>query len=166
MPEATPTWRVAIVSSRYNASITDRLLQAALDTFADQCAGEAEVVHAPGVFELPALAAAAAKTGRFDGILALGCVIKGETSHDRHIAGAVANALASMPAQLGLPVAFGVLTVDTVEQARARAGGAKGNKGREAMEALLETLASIAALQAGTQPTIGAPRPDKAGTPS
>jgi len=139
--------RVAIVVSRYNASITDRLLDGARNTVAVQCPGcDLEVIPAPGAFELPALALAAASTGRFDGIVALGCLIRGETTHDRVIADAVAHGLVQVNIATGVPVTFGVLTVDTPEQAQARAGGEQGNKGADAMTALLETIAAIAAL--------------------
>ena len=117
---------------------------------------------------LAALALAAARTGKFRGVVALGCLIKGETSHDRYIAGAVAHGLMSVSLSMGIPVAFGVLTVDTPEQAEDRAGGSHGNKGAEAMAALLDTVQAIDALQlpesqgAGGPPGFGRARPDKA----
>lgn len=160
--------RVAVVVSRYNASITDRLLDGARNTFAVQCPGcELEVIPAPGSFELPALALAAANTDRFDGVVALGCLIRGETSHDRVIADAVAHGLVQVNIATGVPVTFGVLTVDTPEQAQARAGGDQGNKGADAMTALLETIAAIAALHgkpASTSTTTA--KPDKAAKPA
>jgi len=137
--------RVAIVVSRYNDSITGPMREGAMRAFASS-GGRSEdlvVIEAPGAFELPAISAAAATTGRFDAIVALGCVIRGETSHDRHIASAVADGLTRISVETGIPVAFGVLTVDTVEQARARAGGAKGNKGEEAMHAALGAAQAI-----------------------
>ncbi len=136
----------------------------ARNTFAVQCPGcELEVIPAPGSFELPALALAAANAGRFDGIVALGCLIKGETIHDRVIADAVAHGLVQVNIATGVPVTFGVLTVDTPEQAQARAGGDEGNKGADAMTALLETIAAIAALNGkrGSDSTPTA-KPDKA----
>ena len=156
---------VAIIVSRYNASITDRLLAGALEAYrARRPDGpEPTVVPAPGAFELPSLAVAAIRTGRYGGVLALGCVVKGETSHDRHIARAVANALAFVPVHLGVPVAFGVLTVDTPEQAAARAGGAKGNKGADSMAALLDTIDVIDALDAGEPMPEVSSSHDKAG---
>jgi 6,7-dimethyl-8-ribityllumazine synthase len=155
---------VAIIVSRYNPSITDRLLAGALATYrARRPDGpEPTVVPAPGTFELPALAVAAIRTGRFGGVLALGCVIKGETSHDRHIARAVANALAAIPLHLGVPAAFGVLTVDTPEQAAARAGGSRGNKGADSMGALLDAMEVIDALDSGEGLPDVATRHDKA----
>lgn len=148
-PDIPP--QVAIIVSRYNTSVTDRLLEGALACY--EAAGGAPdtvvVIEAPGAFELPALALAAARTGRFQGALALGCVIRGETSHDRYISQAVATGLVQVSLETGVPAAFGVLTVDSPEQAEARAGGAKGNKGEEAMQALLHTIAAGDALAAG-----------------
>lgn len=147
---------VAVVVSRYNASITDRLLEGAIAEYEGR-GGRADgvtVLEAPGAYELPAIALAAARTGRFAAVVALGCLIRGETRHDRHIAGAVANGLVSVTMQTGLPAAFGVITAEDADQARARAGGKKGNKGKEAMAAALDAAAVIAAL--------GAPAGDRA----
>jgi 6,7-dimethyl-8-ribityllumazine synthase len=158
------TPRVGVVVSRYNAGVTDQLLEGARAVFTARAGGAAqiEVIQAPGSFELPALSLAAARTGRFDGIVALGCLIKGETSHDRVIADAVAHGLVGVTLATGVPVTFGVLTTDTPEQAMVRAGGAQGNKGADAMAALLDTIASIQALGAQGAPT-GArlSKPDK-----
>jgi 6,7-dimethyl-8-ribityllumazine synthase len=163
MPKPVPP--VAIVVSQYNASVTNRLRDGALGAYAE-AGGDASsvaVVEAPGAFELPALAAALAKTGRYSGVVALGCIIYGETSHGEHIAGAVARGLVDITLQSGVPVTFGVLTVDTAGQAHARAGGRQGNKGTEAMHALLETLAASAAIARGeTSPRCSVPKPDKA----
>ncbi len=126
--------------SRYNASVTDRLRDGALAEYAGRCSGFVQIVDAPGAYELPALALAAARSGRFDGVVALGCLIKGETSHDRYIAEAVSRGLVQVTIQTGIPVTFGVLTVDTPAQARARAGGSKGNKGADAMAAVLDSI--------------------------
>jgi 6,7-dimethyl-8-ribityllumazine synthase len=161
---------VAIAVSRFNSSITDRLLEGAMGVYAAR-GGELSavaVLDAPGSFELPAIALAAAKAGRFAGVVALGCLIRGQTRHDRYIAQAVANGLVSVTIATGLPVTFGVLTVETAEQARDRAGGARGNKGADAMAALLDTLAvtdSLAhAVRAGDLTLAGAriAAPDKA----
>ena len=157
---------MAVVVSRYNGSITSRLLQGAEDEYRRR-AGSArglKVVEAPGSYELPALALAAAKTGSFAAVVALGCLIRGETAHDRHIAGAVAKGLVDVTMLTGVPVAFGVLTVDTPGQAKARAGGKKGNKGAEAMAAALDTAAAIAELENRPFAPSGAreAKPDKA----
>lgn len=98
------------------------------------------VVEAPGAFELTALASAAIDSGAYDGVVTLGCVIRGETDHDRYISQAIAAGLTNLIIQTGIPVAFGVITANTPEQALARAGGEKGNKGAEAMDALLDTI--------------------------
>lgn len=140
---------MAVVVSRYNASVTDRLLDGARDAYVRRggAAEDLTVITAPGAYELPALALAAARTGRFRGVVTLGCLVKGETRHDRYIAEAVAQGLVSVTIATGVPVAFGVLTTDTPEQAQARAGGSKGNKGAEAMDALLDTVEQADALR-------------------
>ncbi len=156
---------VAVVTSRYNASITDALREGATGVYVRAGGRRTDITHiaAPGAFELPVLSMAAAESGLFQGVLALGCLIKGETAHDRYIAEAVAHGLVGVSLATGIPVAFGVLTVDTPEQARDRAGGRRGNKGAEAMAALLETMDSIAALGEGrTLTPARSPRPDKA----
>src|SRR5262245_47213534 len=110
--------RVCIVVSRYNSSITDRLLDGAAAVFRRQHPqGELEVFEAPGAFELPVIAHSAATQGRFDGVLAIGCIIKGETRHDEYIAHAVAGGLTEASIRTGVPIAFGVLTVDSIPQA-------------------------------------------------
>jgi 6,7-dimethyl-8-ribityllumazine synthase len=149
------------VVSRYNASITDRLLAGAREAWGEAGFGDdssaMHVVPAPGSYELPALALAAAATGRFRGVLALGCLIKGETRHDRYIAEAVAHGLVSVTIATGVPCAFGVLTVDTPDQADARAGGHDGNKGAEAMAALLDTIREIDNLRGSARTSISGP---------
>lgn len=137
---------MAVVVSRYNRWITDQLEAGAREEHARLTggAGTLEMLEAPGSFELPIIALAAARTGKFDAVVCLGCIIRGETSHDRHIAGAVAQSIAQVAIETGVPVAFGVLTVENAEQAEARAGGAMGNKGAEAMAAALATAGTIA----------------------
>jgi 6,7-dimethyl-8-ribityllumazine synthase len=155
---------VAIIVSRYNASITGPLLDGALTTFAQTFSGadQPEVFEAPGAYELPTLALHAALSERFDGVLALGCIIKGDTSHDRVIADAVAKGLLDVSLSTGVPVAFGVLTVDTPQQAQDRAGGSKGNKGHEAMSALLDSIDAINTIWTGQPSSSSSPKPDKA----
>lgn len=134
--------RVAVVVSRYNAFVTDRLLEGVRAEF-ERLGGAPEdlvVVRASGSWELPNLAADAADTGDVDAVVALGCIIKGETSHDQHLARAVCDGLMRVSLDYGAPVGLGVLTVDTEQQAKDRAGGAQGNKGAEALRAALETL--------------------------
>lgn len=149
--------RCAVVVSRYNAWITDRLLDGARDEWLASGGSPAdlEVVPAPGSFELPVLTRAAATCGRFHAVVALGCLIRGETTHDQHIARAVTDGLQRIAIDTGLPVAFGVLTVDSEAQAEARAGGEQGNKGSEAMRAALETLRTLDALRHADASTAG-----------
>ncbi len=166
---STPLPRVAIVCSQYNRSITHAMRDAAVREYARRGGRGAAIVHvaAPGSFELPFLAMAAASSGLVEGVVAIGCIIKGETSHDRVIADAVANGLTSVGLTTGVPVSLGVLTVDSVEQAVARSGGRGGddgtNKGREAMAALLDTLDSARGIgRGGSGRRARASIPDKA----
>ncbi len=142
----SPGRRVAIVVSRYNHPITGALLRGALDV-CDRAGVEARVYPAPGSYELPALALACAESGRYAGVVALGCLIRGETRHDRYIAEAVASGLVGVTLKTGVPATFGVLTVDTPKQAKARAGGAKGNKGADAAQALVQSLDVMDAIE-------------------
>lgn len=148
-PSPSDQLRVAIVVSRYNASITDRLLEGAIDEYVGRGGVREELVvlEAPGAFELPVICRTAARSGRFDAVVALGCLIRGQTMHDQHIAQAVAGGLIEVSNQTGIPVAFGVLTVETPHQAAARAGGAKGNKGAAAMAAAIESASVIRAFE-------------------
>jgi 6,7-dimethyl-8-ribityllumazine synthase len=157
--------RVIIVVSRYNAGITGRLLDGALQAFRARCPAAAApmVVDAPGAFDLPALCLAAAQRAGVEGVLALGCIIKGETMHDRVIADAVAGGLVGVTLRTGMPVALGVLTVNTLAQARARAGGRHGNKGAESMDALLDSILAIRSLRTGRRAGASSVRPDKSG---
>lgn len=145
-----PPGRVGILVSRYNEVVTAKLLAGALEGCrqAGVADDDVDVVWAPGAFELPGLAAVAAATGRYACLVALGAVIRGETPHFEFVAGAAAHGLSEVAVRHGIPVTFGVLTVDTMEQAAARAGGAGGNKGFEAAEAALQAARAGAALRA------------------
>ena len=145
--------RVALVVSRYNDSVTRRLRDGAVHALA--AAGLApdriDVAWVPGAFELPLAADRLAASGRYAAVLCLGAIIKGETSHDRHIATAVATGIEQIGRTRRLPVLFGVLTCDTLAQAMARAaGGAEdgfaGNKGAECAVAAIEMVALLRAL--------------------
>lgn len=129
-----------IVVSRWNDFITKALLEGALDALKRHGADESRITVAwvPGSFEIPVVAKAMATSGGFDGVIALGCVIRGATSHYDHIAGAVTSGLSSIALETGLPVAFGVLTVESIEQAIERAGSKAGNKGAEAALVVVE----------------------------
>ena len=141
--------RVAVLVSRYNELVTTRLLDGARAAL--RAAGVADdavdVVWVPGAFELPAAAAAAAGTGRYACLVALGAVIRGDTPHFDYVAGEATRGLGDVAVRHALPVGFGVLTVDTMEQATDRAGGAAGNKGYEAAQAALATADVIAQLR-------------------
>jgi len=159
---------VLLVVSRYNATVMDRLQEGAIKTFAASATtlDELEIVPAPGAFEIPALALAGARSGRFDGVVALGCIIKGDTIHDRVLADAVTQALVQVTLLTGIPVTLGVLTVNTPKQALDRAGGKLGNgpnnKGSEAMSALLDTFNSLRLIEhPGAQIPPTSKRPDK-----
>lgn len=143
--------RVAVVVSRYNESVTDALLEGAAEAYAQRCGDGSSVFFVPaaGAFEIPAIAAELAECARYDAIVALGCIIKGETSHDQHLAHAVTSSLCNLSAAWGIPVGLGVLTVNSAKQARERAGGKFGNKGAEAMHAALDTLAVLRAIRRG-----------------
>ena len=140
--------RVAILVARYNEVVTRRLLDGALEVCREAGMGDPDidVVWVAGAFELGAAAAAAAATGRYACLVGLGTVIRGETAHHEYVAGAAVRGLGAVAVKHGLPVGFGVLTTDTLEQALARAGGDAGNKGREAAEAAITTADAIARL--------------------
>jgi 6,7-dimethyl-8-ribityllumazine synthase len=136
-------YRVAIVAARFNDLIVAGLIKGATEVWAARGGDPAElaVVRVPGAFELPLAAKKLAASGRFDALVALGCVIRGDTPHFEYVAGECARGLQQAGLDTGVPIAFGVLTVETLEQARARATGA-GNKGAEAMDSALE-MASL-----------------------
>ena len=144
-----PSGQVAILVSRYNEMVTGRLLEGAQSVCREAGVPDRDVdtLWVPGAFELGAAAAAAAGTGRYACIVALGAVIRGDTAHFEFVAGEAARSLADVAVKYALPVAFGVLTVDTLEQALARAGGEAGNKGREAAEAALTLADALVALR-------------------
>jgi len=136
---------VAVVTSRYHHEVTSALREGAEQAFVDAGGDRGSLlsVEAPGSFELVSISSALARRHDVDAVVALGCIVTGETRHDRYIAEAVANALAMLAADLAKPVAFGVLTVASMKQARDRAGGRRGNKGVEAMEAAVLAAAAI-----------------------
>ncbi len=140
--------RLAIVVARFNSFVTERLLEGALDAIR-RTGGDAsatEIVRVPGSWEMPVLVAALCRGGKYDAVICLGAVIRGETPHFDYVAGNAASGLASITAETGVPVAFGILTTNTVEQAVDRAGAKSGNKGFDAamtaveMANLLKTL--------------------------
>lgn len=134
-----PQGRFAVVVSRYNESITSKLLAGAVKTLSEHGVAEdaIDVVWVPGAFEMPLIADRLATSGQYAAVLCLGAVIRGETTHDQHINRAVSLGLMEAGLRSGVPVLFGVLTCDSVEQAIHRAGGNVGNKGIECAEAAL-----------------------------
>jgi 6,7-dimethyl-8-ribityllumazine synthase len=132
--------RFALVASRFNESIVDSLVRGAIDTLLRHGASEKqiELIRVPGAFELPFVVRRAAATRRYDAIVALGCVIRGATPHFDIVAGQSAAGLARAADECGLPVAYGVLTTDTIEQAIERSGTKSGNKGVDAALCALE----------------------------
>ena len=137
-----PTGSIAVVVSRYNASITDKLLAGAVATLVEHGVSDAkiDVAWVPGAFEIPLAAHRLACSGRYVAVICLGAVIRGETTHDQHINRAVSIGLGEAGLQSGVPVLFGVLTCDTLEQAIHRSGGNVGNKGSECALAALEMV--------------------------
>ena len=136
---------VAVVVARFNAAITSRLLASALEELdrSGVARDAITIVPVPGAFELPLTAMAFAKTRRYAGVVALGCVIRGETAHFEYVAGEAASGLQLAALETGVPVSFGVLTLDRVEQAEARVG-----KGAEAVRSALEMADLFAHLRA------------------
>jgi 6,7-dimethyl-8-ribityllumazine synthase len=132
--------RFAVVVSKFNDFVTDRLQAGALAalTGAGVPSSAITIIRVPGAFEIPMAAQHAAETGRFEAVVCLGCVIRGETPHFEYICSAVANGLTSSAAATGVPMAFGVLTTNSVEEALARAGDGSSNKGFEAAIAAIE----------------------------
>jgi 6,7-dimethyl-8-ribityllumazine synthase len=137
--------RIAVVISRYHEEVTKSLAAGARRKFLGSGGSVEDLLEltVPGAFELPALCSSLANNGGIDAIVALGCVITGETRHDEYISAAVANGLVQIAVDTGVPVTFGVLTVASLQQALARAGGAMGNKGEEAMAAAIDAARAI-----------------------
>jgi 6,7-dimethyl-8-ribityllumazine synthase len=128
--------RIAIVASRFNAEITDRLIAGAQEAL--RGLAEVTLFHVPGAFEIPLAAKRAALSRRFDAIVAIGCVIRGETAHFEYISQVASTGIAQVGLETGVPVTFGVLTVDTDEQAMARSVPGGDNKGYHAAQAAVE----------------------------
>lgn len=142
--------RIGIVVSRYHEPLTTRLLDGARECCREAGIAEdsVDVVWVPGAFELGSATAALARSGRYSALVALGVVIRGETAHFDYVAGEAAHAIGFLAARYVLPIGFGLLTVDTGQQAVERAGGSMGNKGYEAAEAALRTADVIRQVEA------------------
>ena len=141
--------RVAIVVSRFNSVVTERLLQGALKALRDCGAAETNiaVAHVAGAFELPLLIASFARGGKFDALIALGAIVRGETQHHDYLGRAVIDALQQLQLAHHLPITLGVLTTDTMDQALRRAGDDAGNKGFEAAMTAVETASLLRQLR-------------------
>jgi 6,7-dimethyl-8-ribityllumazine synthase len=142
--------RFAVIVSRFNDAVTGRLAEGARAALMEAGAAAEDIttVTVPGAFELPQAARGTAETGRYDAIVCLGCVIRGETPHFEYISSAVAHGLMEAAGETGVPMTFGVLTTDSWEQAEARAGAGRDNKGFEAAAAALEMAALFRSLRA------------------
>ena len=131
--------RFVLIAARFNASIVDLLIRGALDVLKRHGAEQQiEIVRVPGAFDIPIVARKLALSHRYDALIALGAVIRGETPHFDFVAGECASGLARIALESGVPIAFGVLTTDTMEQAADRAGGKAGNKGADAALTAIE----------------------------
>jgi 6,7-dimethyl-8-ribityllumazine synthase len=147
---STPGGRFAIVAGRFNALVTESLLAGCKDAFsrhgvAPDCL---DVAWVPGSFEIPMVARKLAASGRYSAVVCLGCVIRGETAHFDHVAGQAAAGVMQASLATGVPVIFGILTTDSVEQALNRAGLKGGNKGADAAMAAIEMVNLLARLEA------------------
>ena len=132
--------RFAVVTSRFNAFVTDRLLAGALDALNRSGAGQdsVDVVRVPGAFEIPVAAKTLAETGRYHAVICLGAVMRGDTTHFEHISTEASKGVAAAALSTGVPISFGILTVENLEQAVDRAGLKSGNKGFEAAMTAIE----------------------------
>jgi 6,7-dimethyl-8-ribityllumazine synthase len=139
--------RFAIVVGRFYAELAERLVAGATGVFEQAGAQDVDVFDVPGAFELPLAALMAAQTGRYDGVACLGAVIRGETSHYDHVCNEAARGIQEVALRTGVPCGFGLLTVESLEQALARSGGGKRDEGADAAEAVLALARVRARLQ-------------------
>ncbi len=140
--------KLGIVVSRFNSFISEKLLEGALDSLVRSGVddGDIDVARVPGAFEIPLIAQGMARSGKYDAVICLGVVIRGATPHFDYVAGEVAKGTAQVMLDTGVPVLFGVLTTETIEQAIERAGSKAGNKGSEVAVAALEMISLISSL--------------------
>lgn len=144
----SPAGRFALVAARFNSFIVEPLVAGAKDAFARHGVAEDRIdqVRVPGSFEIPLVAQKLAESGRYAAVIGLGCIIRGETDHYDHVAGAATTGLLNAGLKTGIPVIFGVLTCETLEQAIHRAGAKSGNKGFEAATTAIEMVNLLARL--------------------
>lgn len=157
MPVLQGSWdasgkRFAVIVSRWNEMITKELLAGAVETLQRQGAEEPLVIHVPGTWEIPPVAAHLAQSGQIHGIVALGCILQGATTHAQLLAADVSRELMAIQSGTGVPVSWGILTPETSEQAVDRAGMKMGNKGREAALAAIELANVLDALRPDPEP--------------
>ncbi len=143
--------RVGIVAGRFNDFVVNNLIEGAIDCLVRHGAGESdiELARVPGAVEIPLAVQRMGRTGKYDAIIALGAVIRGGTPHFEYVAGECSKGLGQLALQLDMPVSFGVLTVDTIEQAIERAGTKAGNKGAEAAMGVIEMVNVLGQIEAG-----------------
>ena len=143
--------RIGIVAARFNEFITSKLIGGALDAFKRHGGNEADVDLAwvPGAFEIPLIASKMAESGKYDAVICLGAVIRGSTSHYDYVCSEVSKGIASVSLKSGIPVMFGVLTTENIEQAIERAGSKAGNKGSECAQGAIEMVNLIREIQKG-----------------
>lgn len=146
-----PGLRVGVVVARFNDFVTRPLLTGALETLERHGVADAAITVAwvPGAFELPVIAKAMAQSGRYDAVICLGAVLRGETDHYEMVAGQAARGIAAVGLDTGVPAIFGVLTADNMDQAINRAGGKSGNIGSNAAAAAVETARLLQAIRTG-----------------
>ncbi len=145
---ASPTGRFVLVAARFNGFVVDRLIEGATDALRRHGVADdrIDLVRVPGSFEIPIVAQKLGKTGKYAAVICLGCIIRGDTDHYDHVAGAATSGIAQAALNAGVPVIFGVLTCDTLEQALHRAGAKAGNKGFEAAVCAVEMVNLMAKL--------------------
>ena len=143
--------RFGLLLARFNSLVVERLLEGAVDTLRRHGVPDANmtIARVPGAFELPLAARTMAGSGRYDAIIALGCVIRGSTPHFDYVAGEAAKGLAHVQMEADLPISFGVLTTDSIEQAIERAGTKAGNKGADAAMGAIEMVSLMPRLRTG-----------------
>jgi 6,7-dimethyl-8-ribityllumazine synthase len=144
--------RFAVVAARFNSVVVERLVQGAGSYFDGVGVDEVDLVWVPGAFELPLVARRLAASRQYDAVVCLGAVVRGETPHFEHVAGQAAEGISRAALETGIPVIFGVLTADTIEQALDRAGGSHGNKGWDAARAAVEMASLMGVLPKEERP--------------
>ncbi|QCE34779.1 6,7-dimethyl-8-ribityllumazine synthase [Acetobacteraceae bacterium] len=140
--------RLAFIVSQFNEEVTYGLLEGAQNLLSENHLAKGDVYKAPGAFELPLIAKALAESGKYDGVVAFGCVIKGDTAHFEYISGEAARGMMEVQLKTGIPASFGILTVYSQEEALIRSGNNEANKGREAVLACLHAIQTLREIKA------------------